>query len=160
MVVLNNRLSLSSKPWDSNIFLTILCVLLPQHSILHDLYRWKNSRRSNNCGSHCSVATRSMNYEIVAKPFLPLMSIMPYLPIYALTLLDTEKLFCLSKFHLFIANASVGLIRSVIAGRYANHWVLHSILAFGWVKPFNHHHFNALGHRGRVVIMSDCWYKA
>ena len=30
------------------------CVLLPQHSILHELFAWKNSRRSINSGAHCS----------------------------------------------------------------------------------------------------------
>ena len=38
VVVLHDRLSLSSKPWDSIIFWIIWCTLLPQHSILHDLF--------------------------------------------------------------------------------------------------------------------------
>ena len=31
----------------------IWCVLLPQHSILHDLFTWKRSTCSNNSGTHC-----------------------------------------------------------------------------------------------------------
>ena len=27
--------------------------MLPHHSILHDLFTWKISRHSNNCGTHC-----------------------------------------------------------------------------------------------------------
>ena len=27
--------------------------MLPHHSILHDLFAWKTSRSSNNCGTHC-----------------------------------------------------------------------------------------------------------
>ena len=27
--------------------------MLSQHSILHDLFTWKKSWRSNNCGTHC-----------------------------------------------------------------------------------------------------------
>ena len=43
----------TSKPRESIIFWTIWCALLPQHSILHDLFTWKNSRRAKNCGTHC-----------------------------------------------------------------------------------------------------------
>ena len=53
IVVLHNRLSLSSKPRDSIIFWMISYVLLPQHSILHDLFTWKRSMCSNNSGTHC-----------------------------------------------------------------------------------------------------------
>ena len=53
IVVLHKRLSLSSKPRVRVIFWIIWCVLLPQYSILHDVFTWKNSRRSNNCGTHC-----------------------------------------------------------------------------------------------------------
>ena len=38
IVVLYNRLSLSSKPHVSTIFLIIWCILLSQQSILHDLF--------------------------------------------------------------------------------------------------------------------------
>ena len=38
MVVLDKRLSLSSKPLDSIIFLAIWFILLPQRLILHDLF--------------------------------------------------------------------------------------------------------------------------
>ena len=51
-VILRNRLSLNSKPQDSIIFLIIWSAFWSQHSILHDLFAWKNSRCSNNCGSH------------------------------------------------------------------------------------------------------------
>ena len=37
VVVLHNRLCLSSEPWDGIIFWIIWCTLLPQHSVLHDL---------------------------------------------------------------------------------------------------------------------------
>ena len=53
IVVLQNSLSLSSKPRYIIIFLIIWCILLPPHSILHDMFTWKNSSRSNNCGTHC-----------------------------------------------------------------------------------------------------------
>ena len=55
IVVLHNKLSLSSKPQDSIIFWAIWCVLLPQHSILHELFTWKNSRCSKNSGNHCML---------------------------------------------------------------------------------------------------------
>ena len=60
--VLHNRLSLSSKPRDSIIFWIIWCVLLSQLSILHDLFTLKNSRCSNNCGTH-SVYLNCCNSE-------------------------------------------------------------------------------------------------
>ena len=52
--ILHNKLSLSSKPGNSIIFWTILCVLLHQRSICHDLFTRKNSRRLNNCDTHCT----------------------------------------------------------------------------------------------------------
>ena len=53
IVVLHKKLSLSSKFWDSIILWIIWWTMLPQHSILQDLFTWKNSRCSNNCGTHC-----------------------------------------------------------------------------------------------------------
>ena len=52
--ILHNKLSISSKPGNSIIFWTILCVLLHQRSICHDLFTRKNSRRLNNCDTHCT----------------------------------------------------------------------------------------------------------
>ena len=54
IIVLHNRLSLSSKPQDSFIAWMIWCVLLLQYSILHDLFTWKNCSRLNNCDIHCT----------------------------------------------------------------------------------------------------------
>ena len=56
IVVLHNILSLSSKPPDLITFWIIWWVLSSQHSILHDLFTWKKSRRSNNCGTHCILS--------------------------------------------------------------------------------------------------------
>ena len=74
-VVLHNRLSLSSKPRDSIIFWIGWCVLLSQHSIFHDLFTWKNSTRSNNCGTHCKWFNKSKSPQI----FLKLLFFMKYL---------------------------------------------------------------------------------
>ena len=54
MVVLHKWFSSTSKHRDCIIFWVIWYVLLLQHSILHDLFTWKNFRRSNNCGTHCT----------------------------------------------------------------------------------------------------------
>ena len=52
---------------------TIWCVLLPQHSILHDLFTWKNSRRLNNCGTHCKLSifsTALLFHNMLVRPDL------------------------------------------------------------------------------------------
>ena len=64
VAVLHNRLSFSSKPQDSIIFKIIWCVLLPQHSILHDLFTWKNSRHSKYCGTHCTCIAKYKQFYV------------------------------------------------------------------------------------------------
>ena len=38
--------------------------MLPQHSILHDPFAWKNSRCSNNCGTHCIINTCTTTFSM------------------------------------------------------------------------------------------------
>ena len=59
MVVLHNRLNLSSNPWDSTSFLIIWYTLLPQYSILHDLFTIGFNRKTG----HTQTFDRYCRYE-------------------------------------------------------------------------------------------------
>ena len=54
----------------TTVFWIVWSILLPQHPILHDLFTWKNSRGSNNCGTHCNsgeLATTSLGAHQCAR---------------------------------------------------------------------------------------------
>ena len=64
MIVLHNRLSLSAKPWVSIIYWTIWCLLVPQHSILLDLFTIGFNGKTLAVWKHLATTVHSFYNQI------------------------------------------------------------------------------------------------